>query len=319
MTTLRMRMRLASLALPVLFLVAAVAAPFSTPAPVSADEADAMATEQVYIRQGPSTADPILASLYEGDWVTLTGYSENGFQEVYWGDWVAYVYADYLSVGGYSEPSPVATTTSTGAVGVAYTSGSVNLRSGDSTATGVIAVLPVGTELSLTGNVSGGFAEADTGYGFGWISTDYISDSAPAAPAAAEEAPVAAPVSTGGQALVDFAMQFQGYPYVWAGNTPSGFDCSGFTQYVVQNVYGYDITHSTDIQAGYGPYVAWGEWAPGDLVFFTNTGGSGYYSHVGIYIGDGQMIHAENAGTGVRISSLYSDYYSSHYATAVRL
>lgn len=316
MLTLRMRTRLAGMALPVLFLVAAIAAPFSTPATVSADEADAMATEQVYIRQGPSTADPILASLYEGDWVTLTGYTENGFYEVYWGDYVAYVYADYLSTSGAAEPAAAA---ATGATGTAYTWDSVNLRSGASTDTGVVAVLPAGTEISLTGNVSGGFAEADTGYGFGWIYTDYISDSAPAAPAAVEEAPVAAPVSTGGQALVDFAMQFQGYPYVWAGNTPSGFDCSGFTQYVVQNVYGYDITHSTDIQAGYGSYVAWGEWAPGDLVFFTNTGGGGYYSHVGIYIGDGLMVHAENETTGVVVSSLYSNYYTSHYATAVRL
>lgn len=308
MMTLRMRTRLAGVALPVLFLVAALAAPFSTPVDVSANEVDAMATEQVYVRQGPSTADPILASLYEGDRVALTGYSENGFHEVYWGDWVAYVYADYLSVNGAAAAAPAAT----GATGIAYTWDSVNLRAGASTDTGVIAVLPAGTEISLTGNVSNGFAEADTGYGWGWIHTDYISSSAPAAPAAA-------PASTGGNALVGFAMQFNGYPYVWAGNTPSGFDCSGFTQYVVQNVYGYDITHSTDLQAGYGSYVAWGEWAPGDLVFFTGTGGSGYYSHVGIYIGDGQMIHAENEGTGVRISSLYSDYYSSHYATAVRL
>ena len=306
MMTLRMRTRLAGVALSVLFLVAALAAPFSTPGTVSANEVDAMATEQVYVRQGPSTADAILASLEGGDWVTLTGYSENGFHEVYWGDWVAYVYADYLSVNGAAASAPAAT----GAVGTAYTNDSVNLRAGASTDTGVVNVLPAGVEIYLTGNVSNGFAEADTGYGFGWVYTDYIGSSAPAA---------VAPVSSGGNALVDFAMQFNGYPYVWAGNTPSGFDCSGFTQYVVQNVYGYDITHSTDIQAGYGSYVAWGEWAPGDLVFFTNTGGSGYYSHVGIYIGDGQMIHAENEDTGVRISSLYSDYYSSHYATAVRL
>jgi cell wall-associated NlpC family hydrolase len=310
MMTLRMRMRLFGLALPVVMLVATIAAPYSAPAPVAAAEADAMATEQVYVRQGPSTADPILSSLYEGDWVTLTGYSENGFHEVYWGDWVAYVYADYLSVGGYTAPAPAAT----GAVGTAYTWEAVNLRTGDSTSTGVIAVLPMGTEISLTGVISNGFAQADTGYGFGWVHGDYIGSSAPAA-----AAPAPAPASTGGQALVDFAMQFHGYPYVWAGNTPSGFDCSGFTQYVVQNVYGYDITHSTDLQANYGSYVAWGEWAPGDLVFFTGTGGGGYYSHVGIYIGDGKMIHAENAGTGVVISSLYSNYYSSHYATAVRL
>ena len=161
MMTLRMRTRLAGVALPVLFLVAAMAAPFSAPVAVSANEVDAMATEQVYVRQGPSTADAILASLEGGDLVTLTGYSENGFHEVYWGDWVAYVYADYLSVNGYTAAAPAAT----GATGTAYTNDSVNLRAGASTDTGVVAVLPAGVELYLTGNLSNGFAEADTGYG----------------------------------------------------------------------------------------------------------------------------------------------------------
>jgi cell wall-associated NlpC family hydrolase len=311
----RMRMRLAGLALPMLFVAAMIAAPFSTPVSVSAQSSDAMATEQVYVRQGPSSADPILASLEAGDWVTLTGYSENGFHEVYWGDWVAYVYADYLSVGGaVADPVDDAPAVSaSGAVGVDYTADSVNLRAGASTNDGVIAVVPAGTEVYRTGNVANGFVEVDSGYGWGWIYADYLGGS----PAPAPEAAPAAPAGNGG--IVGFAMQFQGYPYVWAGNTPSGFDCSGFTQYVVQNVLGYDITHSADIQAGYGTPVGWGEWAPGDLVFFTGTGASGYYSHVGIYIGDGNMIHAENPGTGVVISSLYSDYYSSHYATAVRL
>lgn len=310
MMTLRMRTRLVTFIVPLAFVMAAVFAPFAAPYAVSAEPQDAMATEQVYVRSGPSTADPILGELFAGDWVTTTGYSENGFYEIWYGDYVAYAYADYLSIGG-ADASTGSTPTATGAVGTSYTSSSVNLRAGAGTGHGVIAVLPAGTAVELTGNVADGFAEASTDYGWGWVHVDYLGGSPAAEPAA--------PVSSGSSSLVDFAMQFHGYPYVWAGNTPSGFDCSGFTQYVVQNVYGYDITHSTDLQAGYGSYVGWGEWAPGDLVFFSGTGGSGYYSHVGIYIGDGQMIHAENESTGVVISSLYSNYYSSHYAYAVRL
>lgn len=124
--------------------------------------------------------------------------------------------------------------------------------------------------------------------------------------------------SASGQGIANFALQFVGYPYVWAGNTPAGFDCSGFTQYVVLNTLGIDITHSTEMQMGYGAWVDWGNWMPGDLVYFAGTWGEGI-SHTGVYIGDGQMVHAENEGTGVCISSLYSDYYSGHYYGAIRL
>ncbi|HEV2067137.1 MAG TPA: C40 family peptidase [Thermomicrobiales bacterium] len=124
-------------------------------------------------------------------------------------------------------------------------------------------------------------------------------------------------VSTG-DAIAGFAMQFLGYPYVWAGNTPAGFDCSGFSQYVVLTTIGIDIGHGTAGQMAYGTPVAWGEWRPGDLIYFAGTYGPGI-SHAGIYIGDGQMIHAENESTGVTISSLYSDYYASHYYGAIRV
>ena len=319
MHTLRSRTRLF---LSALFLVAMVAAVFSpvVPAPrASAEESQVMATEQVYVRSGPSTADAILGELQGGDWVTLTGYSENGFAEIYYGDWYAYVYADYLSLDGSlatadSAPTSTASDVSWGSDGWLYTVDSVNLRSGASTGDGIVAVLPAGASVYITGAYSNGFNQVETDYGSGWVHSDYLGASAPAAVVAPE-----AVVSSQGQQMVDFAMQFNGYPYVWAGNTPSGFDCSGFTQYVVQNVLGYDITHSTDIQAGYGTSVAWGEWQPGDLLFFVGTGGGGFISHVGIYIGDGQMIHAENPGTGVRISSVYSSYYSGHYYSASRL
>lgn len=121
-----------------------------------------------------------------------------------------------------------------------------------------------------------------------------------------------------GQDLANFALQFVGYPYVWAGNTPAGFDCSGFTQYVALNMLGIDITHSTELQMNYGAWVDWGNWAPGDFIYFAGTWGDGI-SHTGIYIGDGQFVHAENEGTGVCISSLYSDYYGGHYYGAVRM
>lgn len=302
-------------------MLAAVFAPLAPAPTVAAQESRVMATEQVYVRSGPSTADTILGELHEGDWVTTTGYSENGFAEVYYADWLAYVYADYLGLPS-SEPAAPAASTSTpsseptvtwGSDGWLYTSDAVNLRSGAGTSNGVISVLPAGTSVYHTGANSNGFAQIDSDYGFGWVHADYLGTSAPVA------APAEPVVTSQGQQIVNFAMQFHGYPYVWAGNTPGGFDCSGFTQYVVQNVLGYDITHSTDIQSGHGTAVAWGEWQPGDLIFFVGTGGGGYVSHVGIYIGDGQMIHAENAGTGVVISSLYSSYYSNHYYSARRL
>lgn len=134
-----------------------------------------------------------------------------------------------------------------------------------------------------------------------------------------EAAPVeAAPVSGAGQGIAGFALQFVGYPYVWAGNTPAGFDCSGFTQYVILNTLGIDIGHGTPGQTGFGYSVGYGAWAPGDLIFFANTFDVGI-SHVGIYIGDGMMVHAGSEETGVFISNVYSDYYTSHYYGAYRL
>ena len=122
----------------------------------------------------------------------------------------------------------------------------------------------------------------------------------------------------GGQFISNFALQFHGYSYVWAGNTPAGFDCSGFTQYVILNMLGIDIGHGVAGQTNYGAWVNWGDWQSGDLVYFAGTYRAGI-SHAGVYIGGGEFIHAENSGTGVVISSLYSDYYAGHYYGAYRL
>lgn len=122
----------------------------------------------------------------------------------------------------------------------------------------------------------------------------------------------------GGQFIADFAVQYVGYGYAWGGNTPAGFDCSGFTQYVVLSTLGIDIGHNTEGQVGYGQWVDAAALQPGDLVYFANTFGPGV-SHASVYIGGGQIVHAENEGTGVCIGWLWSDYYAAHYWGAIRL
>lgn len=130
--------------------------------------------------------------------------------------------------------------------------------------------------------------------------------------------PTPEPTPSTGEQIVAFAMGYIGYPYVAGGNTPAGFDCSGFTEWVVLNVLGVDIGHAVEVQPGAGKWVDYGAWQPGDLIFFQNTYREGI-SHVGIYIGDGLIVHAENEGTGVTISSVYSDYYGSRYWGAIRV
>ena len=106
-------------------------------------------------------------------------------------------------------------------------------------------------------------------------------------------------------------------PYAYAGEGPYAFDCSGFTKFVIQNTLGMDITHDMFQQYEMGQKVDRSQLQPGDLVFFQNTFRPGM-SHNGIYIGNGQMIHAENESTGVKISDINSDYYSSRWLGAVR-
>ncbi len=105
-------------------------------------------------------------------------------------------------------------------------------------------------------------------------------------------------VSGSASNLINYASKFLGVPYVWGGTSPSGFDCSGFTQYVFKNAAGISIGRSTYDQINAGREVSYNELQPGDLVF-------PHSGHVGIYIGNGQMIHAPQTGDVVKISSVY--------------
>lgn len=116
--------------------------------------------------------------------------------------------------------------------------------------------------------------------------------------------------------IIATAQKYIGVPYVWGGESPSGFDCSGFVQYVFKQ-NGISLNRTVVTQYKHGYTVSKSSLQPGDLVFFQNTSGSGL-SHIGIYIGNNQFIHASSS-QGVTISSLSNSYWASHYHSARRV
>lgn len=119
------------------------------------------------------------------------------------------------------------------------------------------------------------------------------------------------------QAVLNLAYSKIGSPYVWGAEGPNSFDCSGFTSYVFRNAAGISIPRTSSAQSGYGKTVSKSNLQPGDLVFF-NTSGKGV-SHVGIYVGGGQMIHSPSSGKSVSVTSINSSYYSARFVTAKRV
>lgn len=216
----------------------------------------------------------------------------------------------------------------------AVTGSGVNLRTGPGTAYRSIVKADLGDKAYIIG-FNTGWYKVIYGQTIAYIRSDYLElTEVPYENRASEKEPLffrngkstgvtpsAAALSGSGtgstrQAIVDTAKLYLGTPYVWGGTTPSGFDCSGFTQYVLKQ-HGITIPRTTTEQYKVGTYVAKSDLQPGDLVFLQNTYRAGI-SHVGIYIGNGKMIHASSS-KGVVISDLSSSYYMKHYYGARRV
>jgi peptidoglycan DL-endopeptidase CwlO len=108
--------------------------------------------------------------------------------------------------------------------------------------------------------------------------------------------------SSAAQVAIDMAMAQRGKPYVWAGSGPGSFDCSGLTAYAFAAA-GVSLPHSSRMQSQMGQSVSRDALQPGDLVFFYSP-----VSHVGIYIGNGQMVHAPSSGDVVKVAPLMSGF-----------
>ena len=121
--------------------------------------------------------------------------------------------------------------------------------------------------------------------------------------------------SGSGAAVVAKAKSYIGYKYVYGGSSPStGFDCSGFTSYIYKQ-FGVSLNRTAAGQYSNGTAVSRANLQPGDLVMFGKSG----INHVGIYIGGGMIVHAENSSTGVTTDTINSGYYNNNYVGARRI
>lgn len=125
----------------------------------------------------------------------------------------------------------------------------------------------------------------------------------------------AAPAGADRSAVITTAQKYMGVPYVWGGETPDGFDCSGFTQYVMKQ-NGITIPRTAAEQFAAGTAVDKANLQVGDLIFFTTYKPGA--SHVGFYMGGGKFIHASSAAKAVTVSNLDEAYYTQHYIGARR-
>ena len=267
----------------------------------------------VNFRSQPSTSSTVLASMPNGASVNITGVSNGWFKATYNGQ-NGYVSADYVSFAGSgsgssSNSNQSSSTTRTGKI-VCDTS--VNFRSQPNTSCSIIGSLYNGATVTILSSENGWYKATYNGK-TGYISADYVTVTSGQASDSAVSKPSNS-VSYNGtsakrKAVIEYAAQFLGTPYVYGGSTPSGFDCSGFTSYVFANTVG-SIPRVAQAQFDATTRVSMSELKPGDLVFFGSSASS--ISHVGIYVGDGKFIHSPHTGDVVKYDSL-SGYYSNRF------
>jgi uncharacterized protein YgiM (DUF1202 family) len=262
----------------------------------------------VRMRSGPSTSYSILGTYNTGTTMTVTGSSGDWYQVSYNGT-TGYVYKPYLTLG--SSSSSVSSSTGFSVTDMSDTAATVispvHMRSGPDTSYTSLRVLQTGESVTITGSSGKWYRvsyNGSTGYVFGtYLSTGSSSSSSTS--------------TTEGERLVAEAKKYLGVSYVYGGTSPSGFDCSGFLYYVYRQC-GYSITRTATSQNSDGVYVSRSNLQPGDIIIFYNSAKTAI-GHAGMYIGNGQFIHASSGSGKVVISDLSATYYDTHYYSARRI
>ena len=222
----------------------------------------------------------------------------DGWYKIQSGDVTGYVSADYLITGeeAAARAEEVKQTIAT------VKTPTLNVREEPNTECSILALMPQGEELNVLEDLSG-WVKGDLDNTNGFISKDYVDISVQLPKAMTmTEVRYGNGVSDVRVDLISYATQFVGNPYVWGGTSlTNGADCSGFTLSIFAK-YGVYLPHSSKAQANCGTRISASEAKPGDL-FFYGSGSS--ISHVAIYIGNGQIVHASSKKTGIKISNAF--------------
>ena len=185
----------------------------------------------------------------------------------------------------------------------------LNMRQEATTQSAIVGQIPYGQRVGINWLQPGWASVTYNGVG-GYVSLDYLTVINEPLPSRSQT------VSTKGQAVVELAKQYLGTPYVYGGSSPSGFDCSGFVSYIYKSM-GVTLNRVAADQMSNGTWVSKNDLQPGDIVGFANR--SGYVNHVGIYAGNGMMIHSPQTGDVVKYESIVTGNYSMRLVCGRRI
>lgn len=267
-------------------------------------------SSSVNLRSEANTSSSILAELKNGTKITVVS-TANGWCKVTYSGKTGYIKQDYVSTTGSASNN---TSASTGTAAVVKCSSTVNFRSAASTSSTILGELKNGTAVTVL-STSNGWSKVSYAGKTGYISADYLVTASSGTAISPSNTAASVSISAKRQSVLNYAAQFLGVPYVYGGSTPSGFDCSGFTSYVFKNTVG-SIPRVAQAQYDATTRVSRDDLLPGDLVFFGSSTSS--ISHVGIYVGSNQFIHAPSTGDVVKYSSLTGSY-ATRYQGAGRV
>ena len=262
--------------------------------------AGTVTADALRLRSTPAAEGEILATVSSGTNVVVLDEAEDGWYKVNYNSVEGYMSGEYLDVATKVD-------TDLGYGKVDADGSTLNMRAGASTSFDSLCSIPSGTVLELEGIYEGWYKVTYAG-NTGYVSSDYITITTE---------PATSTSSALGEQIVALAKQYLGTPYVLGGNGPSSFDCSGFTKYIYAQ-FGYTLNRTATDQLQNGVSVSRDELQPGDLVFFKyNT--SKPVSHVGIYIGNGEFIHASTNRYVVQIDQMNTGHYANVFVYARRI
>ena len=274
-------------------------------------------TSGLNVRSGAGTTYSKLGTLEYKEKVTVLSTS-NGWAKINYNGQTGYVSSSYLQTtvpgGTTSENNNSSTTTTVKYVNA--TSG-LNVRSGAGTSYSKIGSLDYKEKVTVL-STSNGWAKINYKGQAGYVSSSYLQSTVPSGSTSNSGSNNS--VSASASSVIAYAKTLLGKPYVWGAQGPNSFDCSGFTYYVFKNKAGIILPRTSSAQSKYGTYVSRNNLRAGDLVFFdTNGANNGQVSHVGLYIGNGQMIHASYSQKKIVIDNFNSSYFKRTFVNGRRV